>query len=1636
MFSALSSALFFAALSLPAPQEPLNVFLRGGPKTHGPGQHEHELWVREWTPLLQQRGAKVEGALRFPTAEELARTDVLVMFAAEAGSIHGEERRNLEQYLARGGGIVAIHDAVCGDDPQWWKGVIGGAWEHGHAKWHEGLTDIYFTDRDHPLTAQAGNFRFNDEIYTDLHLDPAARVLARGFHSVFDASPQTWIFEKGDYRSFVTIQGHEWTSFSHPAWRALLLRGIAWAGKRDIDLLVSAEEKAAVRYPPGGPIEPSKAAAALELHDEFQLSLAAAEPIVVKPISIDWDAKGRMWVAETVGYPEKSKFSGKAPADMISILKDTDGDGRMDQKQVFFEDLDLVTSLVLHKDGVIVAQSPEILFLRDTDGDDRCDERVVLYSGFGYGDTHATFSNMRWGLDGWIYATQGYSGGGSRNIRNAAGKDFGYIGNGLFRFRPDGSAIEMVSNYGSNTWGMDFSDEDELFFTMANGAHLRHVVVPERVFADGRMGDVESWTDCPDHDRVEPLITHTDPAYAQIDFVGGFTAASGGMLYTGGAWPAKDWRNAHFVAEPSVHIVHHDVLTRDGVQFKARKARSGEFFAGRDLWFRPVHMRVGPDGAMYVLDFYNQAVVHNDTRGPEHGPTNAAKRPDRDHMHGRIWRVQHKQAQRDLGTGLASANSVVRGNALRLLAEAGGEKARPEAHQALGSREMTTRLAGAWLLARTGGLEAADWKQVFQDKEPAVRVAAARIAGELRNTDPQVRRELLAQLDAREPQVRLHALIALGDLEPNEETAKSIAAHWSQFSDRYSKNAALRIAGRAPLSSFRALVQANGADAASLGAELARRAARQKDSAAAAGIVEAIAATNNLNGAVSVPVLDVLSRELAAGARPRLEGSLQAAIVKLLNDAQIEVAAAAMRLVSAWDTTGVLNSSTGELGNRLAKLLGDEQVERGTRRFALSTLLTMPDRRAAAIAQAQGMFSLTAPLQDQLALVDTLGASDSPEAAQALVAAWPNVSGQVQDQIFAKLVARASAADALLGAVEANQLAARALGTQKMHRLRTHPDAAVAKRAQMLFEKVGAGTSEVQGLIAKLLPEVDQPGGDPVHGKQLFEANCAACHTVNGKGGKVGPDITGMGAHGAKDLLPVILDPNRAVEEAYTEWTCQTVDEELFAGVLARESTDSILLRWNGGEKEIPRSEIAVLKNTGRSPMPAGFESLGAKGLRDLIAYLASGTEGFRVLDLAGAVSRNSLAGIYDRRQSGEILKPKKFGMNTVFEVPFDLLDPVRTSSGNNVIVLKGGTAGDWECKRLAPQSVEVPVGFEVQAVHILGGIAAWGHPFHRNKTEILKWTWNYADGTTEEHVMRNGVEFGDWIGRNDVPGSKYVENFLAPDSWGQVRFHSVIPSRKSVVRSITLASYDNLFAPTIVALTAELPGTPSKAFVHVPDGARKAQPADVLVFGGGSSHDFRRWFGEADLGTLKAADITKTFFTEEIEEFEVQLPLAKLLILTNNQPIESPALRQRIFDFVAKGGGLFLVHPAVWFNWADWPEFNARLVGGGSRSHENYGEFEVRALVPGHELLKNVPETFRIRDELYRVELDPAAKSEVLLQGHSLGSGKDYPVLWLRTHGEGRIVGLSLGHDGAAHEHAAYQNLYTNIVRWLLPRY
>jgi type 1 glutamine amidotransferase len=252
---------------------PLRVFLRGGPKTHGPagdGHHDGPTFVKEWMPLLQSRGAKVDGALTFPTADQLAATDVLVMFCANGGDIAPTDRPAFDAFLSRGGGIVALHDAVLSREPQWFKTVIGGAWENRVAKYYEGENTYYYVNTEHPITKGASNFAIDDEVYWDLHLMPDINILQATMQPARQGSgrgaapdtqaapgigkliPQMWTYEHTmpggqPYRAVVSILGHNFSTFSSPHVRAIFLRAIAWAGRRDVDSLATADEVAALK---------------------------------------------------------------------------------------------------------------------------------------------------------------------------------------------------------------------------------------------------------------------------------------------------------------------------------------------------------------------------------------------------------------------------------------------------------------------------------------------------------------------------------------------------------------------------------------------------------------------------------------------------------------------------------------------------------------------------------------------------------------------------------------------------------------------------------------------------------------------------------------------------------------------------------------------------------------------------------------------------------------------------------------------------------------------------------------------------------------------------------------------------------------------------------------------------------------------------------------------------------------------------------------------------------------------------------------------------------------------------------------------------------------------------------------------
>ncbi len=798
----LLTALAFLTLAVAGNADPLRVFIRAGENNRGREVHAHPRFLEEWKPLLAERGMTVDGALDWPTAAQLKNTDVIVAYAQEGGDATPEQQALINDFIKRGGGLVVLHTAsVSMKDPVWWRDVIGGAWTPGTTKWKEGPMDLYYSENQyieggHPITKGASNFHLDDEIYFDMDMKSEARVLASSYTpkvregrkaassgnkaTIYDIQPQMWIYESTasgsstPYRAFVSIPGHQFKNFSLPQYRAVLMRGIAWAGKRDnLDEFVKPEELDALTYPPGGPQRPADTLAHLEIHPDFKLSLIAAEPLINKPMNFDWAPDGSMWVAETPEYPNgrrgmRPDYRGKewkdhggidpTPGDQdrkahdkISHLIDTDHDGVMDKKEIFYEGLELVTGLVFYQDGVIVTQAPDILWLRDTDHDGKADKVEKLYTGLGTNDTHAVINNPRWGWDGWIYCTHGYSGG---RVKSGDGsKDFGNIGSGVVRFKPDGSAFEQYSSKGGNTWGLEITGDNRVMWTQpTSGNLLMHTVLPEYALAKGKIGNTSSFNVVEPSGKTFPAMSWEQLAYVQIDWVGSFTAAAGCVIYDGGSWPAE-YNGDYFTTEPTINIIHHARLTPQGSSYTFHKLpgrEETEFIRSTDMWWRPIEVRVGPDGAVYIFDFYNQAVIHNDTRGPDHNKVNAAVRPDRDHYFGRIWRLDHKDAKKiaipdlsvaripDLVTALAHPNRSVRMTASRLLIEAAKQPGAEldaiidpiinRLQESWATSSSDYKIASLWTLARLDSVHRELLAKAATDSNPEVRRNAALIA--------------------------------------------------------------------------------------------------------------------------------------------------------------------------------------------------------------------------------------------------------------------------------------------------------------------------------------------------------------------------------------------------------------------------------------------------------------------------------------------------------------------------------------------------------------------------------------------------------------------------------------------------------------------------------------------------------------------------------------------------------------------------------------------------------------------------------------------------------------------------------------------------------------------------------------------
>lgn len=390
------------------------------------------------------------------------------------------------------------------------------------------------------------------------------------------------------------------------------------------------------------PPSPEDEARSIRLAPGLRLELVAAEPMVVSPVAMAFDERGRLFVAENRGYPS-GPGPGKPPAGRIALLEDLDGDGRMDRRNEFAEVLTFPNGVLPWRGGLIVTCAPDILYLLDRDGDGRADERRVLFTGFSTaGSTQLRVSHPSLGLDGYIYVAGGLT-GGKVTSPGAPGRPPVEFRRADFRFRPDTAEGEAVD--GGAQFGLTFDEAGRRFFCY-NRVQVQHAVIDSKTLRrNPRLAFSDTVQDCPADLVAEPLQGHgaaarLHPISGNVttadSHAGTFTAACGVTIFRGLGLP-EVYRGGAFSCDPTGNLVHFDRLEPAGATFRARPINDGpEFLASSNDWTRPVFLASGPDGALYVCDMVRKTIEH-----PDYLPDEIRKRTDftAGKDLGRIWRV-------------------------------------------------------------------------------------------------------------------------------------------------------------------------------------------------------------------------------------------------------------------------------------------------------------------------------------------------------------------------------------------------------------------------------------------------------------------------------------------------------------------------------------------------------------------------------------------------------------------------------------------------------------------------------------------------------------------------------------------------------------------------------------------------------------------------------------------------------------------------------------------------------------------------------------------------------------------------------------------------------------------------------------
>jgi putative membrane-bound dehydrogenase-like protein len=960
-----------------------------------------------------------------------------------------------------------------------------------------------------------------------------------------------------------------------------------------------------------GPLEPQRAAESMQLERDLRLELVASEPRVVAPVAVAFDLKSRMFVVENRGYPLGPK-PGEPPQGRIALLEDLDGNGTFDKRIEFAEGLSFPNGVLPWLDGAIVTCAPDILFLRDTDGDGKADSRDVIFTGFGTeGSTQLRVSHPTLGPDGWIYVTNGLSGGTVVSPKHPEMKPL-VLGRNTFRFSPDFSKAELAA--GPAQFGLTFDDFGRQFVCYNRVQAQLVMFTPDVVARAPNVAISSLLHNCPVDFEAEPLPGHG--AAARIfpisqnittadSHAGTFTAACGVTVVRGSGIGEK-FRGGLLSCDPTANLIHFDQLVPQGAAIGAKRLPGGtEFLRSSDSWFRPVFLTFGPDGALYICDMYRKTIEH-----PDYLPTEVRKNTDFDSGRemGRIWRVARfgsprsrekwSLSPRDASTAqivewFANGDTWIRDAAGRMMIEAPKDEFRKPLQLLIDRSARDDLLARAAEIATSYGIDIDRTLEEWLDaKSPQLREMAIRLLTPKILREPKwitAHEELAFDAD---PRVRFTLALSIGGVPSGNDMHDDAVC-----------NVLALIASKGKLDHWTRTAILCGITAR----ELRFLAHLKKVSYQLPIDLELIRESSRL---VALAHAKEKQAEVAARVLRVFEGNFAECAAALRGAAEVWRNQGWLREGAFLASLGLSESPPAMMKALLAlredavRILSDDEAKNEDRIAATAVLsLARWDRGEQALLAAMEQESL------QIAALRALCGWRDASVAESLLSTekWGSYKTAARDELLATLLAAPETIEPVLVRLERGELPIAAIDSLGRRQLTTHRDATIRVRAEKLFGAIAGNRAAVY----ESFKDVAEMAGSASNGRKAFQKGCANCHRLNREGFQVGPDLFGVRNQPKATILLHVIVPDQEITQGFHAYTALLNDGRTLNGLLANETPASVTLRLPQGKEEtLARDQIEEFVRSPLSLMPQGIENtLSRQELADLLAYLKGEAE-------------------------------------------------------------------------------------------------------------------------------------------------------------------------------------------------------------------------------------------------------------------------------------------------------------------------------------------------------------------------------------------------------------------------------------------